>query len=339
MPRTVVTGGAGFVGGHLCRALRAADHDVVAVDNLCTGGRHQVADLLEDPRFALLEHDVVEGVPVAGPVDVVLHFASPASVPEYLARPVETLRVGSEGTRHALELARTNQARFLLASTSEIYGDPLEHPQRETYWGNVNSVGPRAVYDEAKRYAEALTMAYHRVHGLDTKIVRIFNTFGPGLLPADGRVVSNFLAQAMAGEPLTVYGAGTQTRSFCFVDDEVRGILALLASDWVGPMNIGNPDEHTVAELAELVLEVTGSASRARFVDLPKTTPSTPPRHHVGPGGARLVTAGRPAHRARADLRVVSLRVGDAVTAAKTARPGRLARHDVSGRRAGPRSS
>ena len=253
---------------------RAADHEVVAVDNLCTGGRDQITDLLDDPGFTLLEHDVVEGVPVSGPVDAVMHFASPASVPEYLARPVETLRVGSEGTRHALELARTNRARFLLASTSEIYGDPLEHPQRESYWGNVNPVGPRAVYDEAKRYAEALTITYHRAHGLDTKIVRIFNTFGPGLLPGDGRVVSNFLAQAMAGEPLTVYGAGTQTRSFCFVDDEVRGILALLASDWVGPMNIGNPDEYTVAELADLVLEVTGSDSQLRFVDLPEDDPT-----------------------------------------------------------------
>jgi dTDP-glucose 4,6-dehydratase len=274
MPRAVVTGGAGFVGGHVCRALRRAGYEVVAVDDLSTGSRDQVADLLEGPGFTLLEHDVVTGLPVTGPVDAVLHLASAASVPQYLARPVETLRVGSEGTRHALELAREHQARFLLASTSEIYGDPLEHPQRESYWGHVNPVGPRAVYDEAKRYAEALTMAYHRTHGVDTKIVRIFNCFGPGLAPGDGRVVSNFLAQAMAGEPLTVYGAGSQTRSFCYVDDEVRGILALLASDWVGPMNIGNPDEHTILELAELVLDVTGSPSTLRFVDLPIDDPT-----------------------------------------------------------------
>jgi dTDP-glucose 4,6-dehydratase len=274
MPRTVVTGGAGFVGGHLCRALRGEGHDVVAVDDLSTGSRDQVADLLGDPGFRLIEHDVVEGIPVDGPVDAVLHLASPASVPQYLARPVETLRVGSEGTRNALELARAHRARFLLASTSEIYGDPLEHPQRESYWGHVNPVGPRAVYDEAKRYAEALTMAFHRTHSVDTKIVRIFNCFGPGLAPGDGRVVSNFLAQAMAGEPLTVYGTGQQTRSFCYVADEVRGILALLGSDWVGPMNIGNPEEHTIVELAELVLEVTGSRSELRFVDLPVDDPT-----------------------------------------------------------------
>lgn len=274
MSRTVVTGGAGFVGGHLCRALRTAGHDVVAVDDLSTGSRDQVADLLDDASFTLVVHDVVDGIPVSGPVDAVLHLASPASVPQYLARPVETLRVGSEGTRNALELARAHRARFLLASTSEIYGDPLEHPQRESYWGHVNPVGPRAVYDEAKRYAEALTMAYHRTHGVDTKIVRIFNCFGPGLAPGDGRVVSNFLAQAMAGEPLTVYGTGQQTRSFCYVADEVRGILALLGSDWIGPMNIGNPEEHTIVELAELVLEITGSRSELRFVDLPVDDPT-----------------------------------------------------------------
>jgi dTDP-glucose 4,6-dehydratase len=274
MPRAVVTGGAGFLGGHVCRALRAAGHEVVAVDNLSTGQRHQVADLLDDPGFTLLERDVVLGLDVDGPVDAVLHLASPASVPEYLARPLETLRVGAEGTRHALEVARAHEARFLLASTSEVYGDPLEHPQREAYWGHVNPVGPRAVYDEAKRYAEALTMAYHRAQGVDTKIVRVFNCYGPGLLPGDGRVVSNFLRQAMAGEALTVYGDGTQTRSFCYVEDEVRGILALLASDWTGPMNLGNPDEHTVLELAKLVLEVTGSASPIRFAELPDDDPT-----------------------------------------------------------------
>jgi len=274
MPRAVVTGGAGFLGGHICRALRADGYEVVAVDNLSTGQRDQVAELLADPGFTLLEHDVVQGLSVEGPIDAVLHLASPASVPEYLARPLETLRVGAEGTRHALELARGAGARFLLASTSEIYGDPLEHPQREAYWGHVNPVGPRAVYDEAKRYAEALTMAYHRAQGVDAKIVRVFNCYGPGLLPGDGRVVSNFLSQAMAGEAITVYGDGTQTRSFCYVDDEVRGILALLASDWSGPMNIGNPDEQTVLELAKLVLEVTGSASAISFADLPDDDPT-----------------------------------------------------------------
>ena len=274
MARAVVTGGAGFIGSHLCTALRARGEEVVAVDNLSTGERDNVTHLLGDPGFAFLERDVIDGLAVDGPVDAVLHFASAASVPEYLARPLETLRVGAEGTRHALELARDRGARFLLASTSEIYGDPLVHPQPEDYWGNVNPVGPRSVYDEAKRYGEALTMAYHRTHGVDTKIVRIFNCFGPGLLPGDGRVVSNFLVQAMAGEPLTVYGDGTQTRSFCFIDDEVRGILALLDSPWNGPMNIGNPDEHTVLELAKLVLEVTGSSSPIAFADLPDDDPT-----------------------------------------------------------------
>jgi dTDP-glucose 4,6-dehydratase len=274
MGRVVVTGGSGFLGAHVCRGLLAAGREVVAVDDLSSGDRGQVADLLDDPGFQLVEADVVRGVPAEGPVDAVLHLASPASPPAYLARPVETLRVGAEGTRHALELARTNRARFLLASTSEVYGDPLEHPQPEGYWGHVNPVGPRSVYDEAKRYAEALTMAYHRAHDVDTKIVRIFNCYGPGLLPGDGRVVSNFLVQAMNGDPLTVFGDGTQTRSFCYVDDEVRGILALLDSDWIGPMNLGNPDEHTVLEIAKLVIDITGSSSPIVFGDLPDDDPT-----------------------------------------------------------------
>ena len=274
MARAVVTGGAGFLGSHVCTTLRARDQEVVAVDDLSTGERGNLAHLLDDPGFTFREADVIDGLEVDGPVDAVLHLASAASVPEYLSRPLETLRVGAEGTRHALELARDRGARFLLASTSEIYGEPLVHPQTEDYWGNVNPVGPRSVYDEAKRYAEALTMAYHRTHGIDTKIVRIFNCFGPGLLPGDGRVVSNFLVQAMAAEPLTVYGDGTQTRSFCFVDDEVRGIIALLDSAWIGPMNIGNPDEHTVLELAKLVLEVTGSSSAIAFAELPDDDPT-----------------------------------------------------------------
>jgi dTDP-glucose 4,6-dehydratase len=271
--RAVVTGGGGFLGSHLCDLLRARGWEVVAVDNFLTGNRANLEHLADDAKFSLLEHDVIDGIPVDGPVDAVLHLASPASPPEYLAHPFATLEVGSVGTRHALELARTNGARFLLASTSEIYGDPLVHPQPESYFGNVNSVGPRAVYDEAKRYAEAITMAYHREHGVDTKIVRIFNTFGPRLNPADGRVVSNFLAQAMRGEPLTVYGDGKQTRSFCYVSDEVEGLVALLESDHVGPMNIGNPAEFTMLELAELVRELTGTASELRFEPLPADDP------------------------------------------------------------------
>jgi dTDP-glucose 4,6-dehydratase len=272
MPRAVVTGGAGFIGSHLCRVLRERDWEVVAVDDLSTGRADHVA-ALEGPGFSLVVHDVVDGIPVDGVIDAVLHFASAASPPEYLARPLETLAVGSTGTRNALELARAHSARFLLASTSEVYGDPLEHPQRETYWGNVNPVGVRSVYDEAKRFGEALTMAYRRTHGVDTRIVRIFNTYGPHLEPGDGRVVSNFLARAMAGSPLTVYGDGSQTRSFCYVDDEVDGLLALLDGSWTTPMNIGNPDEHTVLALAELVLEVTGSSSEIVHAELPSDDP------------------------------------------------------------------
>jgi dTDP-glucose 4,6-dehydratase len=273
MPRAVVTGGAGFLGSHLCDALRARDWEVVAVDNFLTGRAENVAHLADDPGFTLVEHDVIDGIPVAGAVDAVLHFASPASPPDYLAHPIATLEVGAIGTRHALDLAHAHGARFLVASTSEIYGDPLVHPQPESYFGNVNSVGPRAVYDEAKRYGEAITMAYHRLHALDTKIVRIFNTYGPRLAPADGRVVSNFLVQALRGEPFTIYGDGKQTRSFCYVDDEVGGILALLDSDHVGPMNIGNPDEFTVLELAGLVQELTGVPRDPVFVALPTDDP------------------------------------------------------------------
>jgi dTDP-glucose 4,6-dehydratase len=273
MPRAVVTGGGGFIGSHLVRALLDGGYDVVAVDDFSTGRRDNLAELAGDVGFTLVEHDVTCGVPVDGPVDAVLHFASPASPPAYLARPLETLAVGSEGTRHALELARTRGARFLLASTSEVYGDPLVHPQPEHYLGNVSSTGPRSVYDEAKRFAEAITMAYRRTFGTDTKIARIFNTYGPGMAPGDGRVVTNFIEQALAGRPLTVYGDGTQTRSFCWVDDEVRGILALLHSDWSGPMNIGNPDEFSVLELAHLVLEVSGCPGSVVFDRLPVDDP------------------------------------------------------------------
>lgn len=272
MPRAVVTGGAGFIGSHLCRVLRDREWDVVAVDNLSTGRADHV-DALRGDGFTLVVHDVVDDIPVDGPIDAVLHFASAASPPEYLARPLETLAVGSTGTRNALDLARDRGARFLLASTSEVYGDPVEHPQRETYWGNVNPVGPRSVYDEAKRFSEALTMAYRRTHGVDTSIARIFNTYGPHLEPGDGRVVSNFLAQAMRGDALTVYGDGTQTRSFCYVEDEVHGLLALLDSSWGDPMNIGNPDEYTVLELAQLVVELTGTQSDIVHADLPTDDP------------------------------------------------------------------
>jgi dTDP-glucose 4,6-dehydratase len=259
MPRAVVTGGAGFLGSHLCAQLLDRGYEVVAVDNLLTGRRTNLVDLVGRDGFSFVDADVIDGIPVEGPVDAVLHFASPASPPEYLRLPFETLDVGSIGTRHALELARSNGARFLLASTSEIYGDPEVHPQPETYWGNVNSIGPRSVYDEAKRFAEALAMAYLRYHDLDVKIARIFNTMGPRMKPEDGRVVSNFLVQAIEGRPLTVYGDGTQTRSFCFVEDEAAGLIALLESDHRGPMNIGNPGEFTILELAEMVRTVTGA--------------------------------------------------------------------------------
>jgi len=273
MPRAVVTGGAGFLGSHLCEALRARGWDVVAIDSLLTGQRENLESIDGDPGFEFIEHDVTEYVSVDGPVDAVLHFASPASPRDYLEYPIKTLKVGSLGTHNTLGLAKDKAARYLLASTSEIYGDPLVHPQPESYWGNVNPVGPRGVYDEAKRFAEAIALAYHRAHGLDVKIVRIFNTMGPRLRSGDGRVVSNFLNQAIDGKPLTVYGDGKQTRSFCYVADEVRGILALLDSTWTGPMNIGNPDEFTVLELAELVLEVTGSTSEITFDELPVDDP------------------------------------------------------------------
>ena len=273
--RALVTGGAGFLGSHLCRALMARGWDVVAADNLLTGRRANVADLDGHAAFTFVEHDVTQPLALGGPVDAVLHFASPASPPDYLAHPLETLAVGSAGTRCTLELARAKGARYLLASTSEVYGDPLVHPQPETYWGNVNPVGPRSVYDEAKRFAEATATAYRTAAGVDVRIVRIFNTFGPYLRPGDGRAVPNFLDQALSGRPLTVYGDGTQTRSFCYVDDEVRGILALLDSDYAeGPVNIGNPGEHTILELAEVVLDVTGSESPIVFEPLPVDDPA-----------------------------------------------------------------
>ena len=270
--RILITGAAGFLGSHLCDRFRREGHSVVAIDNYITGTPENLAHLLGD-GFELVQHDVTEYVHVPGVLDGILHFASPASPTDYLELPIQTLKVGSLGTHKALGLAKAKQARFLLASTSEVYGDPLVHPQPESYWGNVNPIGPRGVYDEAKRFAEALTMAYRRAHGVDTRIVRIFNTYGPRMRPGDGRVVSNFIVQALRGEPLTVYGDGGQTRSFCYVSDEVEGIYRLFMSDITGPVNIGNPDEFRVGELADLVLELTGSSSEIRHLPLPEDDP------------------------------------------------------------------
>jgi dTDP-glucose 4,6-dehydratase len=273
-PRAVVTGSAGFLASHISERLIDSGWDVVGLDNMLTGRMENMAGLLTRPEFTFERYDVTNYLHVTGAVDAVLHFASPASPQDYLEHPIKTLKVGSLGTHNALGLALAKRARFLLASTSEVYGDPLVHPQPETYWGNVNPIGPRGVYDEAKRFAEAITLAYHRAHGLDVRIVRIFNTYGPRLRPADGRVVSNFLVQAMEGKPLTIYGDGQQTRSFCFVDDLVTGILGLLRSDQTGPMNIGNPNEFTILELAQAVLDVTGSTSEIAFEPLPTDDPT-----------------------------------------------------------------
>jgi dTDP-glucose 4,6-dehydratase len=273
MARVVITGGAGFLGSHLCDRLLDRGDEVVVLDNLSTGAVANIEHLFERPGFTFVEHDVSGYVWVPGPVDVVMHFASPASPVDYLELPIQTLKVGSLGTHNTLGLAKAKGAKYFLASTSEVYGDPEVHPQPETYWGHVNPIGPRGVYDEAKRFAEAMTMAYHRVHDLDVRIVRIFNVYGPRMRPGDGRVVSNFLVQALQGKPLTVYGDGSQSRSFCYVDDEIRGFLALLDADTTGPLNIGNPGEFTMLELADLVLEVTGSSSEVVFEDLPVDDP------------------------------------------------------------------
>ncbi len=274
----LVTGGAGFLGSHLCRHLLGRGDSVVCLDDFSTGQRENVAELLTNPRFILVEADVTRldrqalEFDVAS-LDAVAHLASPASPPDYHRLPLETLRVGSAGTEHALELAREAGARFVLASTSEVYGDPLVHPQRETYWGNVNPIGRRSVYDESKRYAEALTIAYERVHGVNVGIVRIFNTYGPGMRPHDGRVVTSFITQALTGTPLTLYGDGAQTRSFCFPDDLVRGLVAMIDAEHTGPINLGNPREQTVAELATLILKLTGSASVIEWHRLPQDDP------------------------------------------------------------------
>ncbi len=271
--RAVVTGGAGFLGSHLCERLLGDGWEVLALDNFLTGAPTNVEHLLGQAGFRLLRADVTDYVHVAGPVDAVLHLASPASPIDYLQLPIATMKVGSIGTLHALGLAKEKRARFLLASTSETYGDPLIHPQAESYWGNVNPVGPRGVYDEAKRFAEALTMAYRRTHGLDTAIARIFNTFGPRMRPDDGRAIPTFIRQALADEPLTVAGDGSQTRSICYVDDLVRGIVALLYSDLAGPVNIGNPHELSMLDLATWIRDLTGSRSEIQFVPRPEDDP------------------------------------------------------------------
>ena len=272
--RAVVTGGAGFLGSHLCETLLATNYEVLCLDNFVTGVPANVAHLMEDPNFRLVRADVTDYVHVGDHVDAVLHFASPASPIDYLELPIHTLKVGSIGTLHALGLAREKSARFLLASTSETYGDPLVHPQAESYWGNVNPVGPRGVYDEAKRFAEALTMAYRRTHGVDTAIVRIFNTYGPRMRPRDGRAIPTFIRQALRDEPITVAGDGSQTRSVCYVTDLVTGILRLLHSTEAGPVNIGNPTELTVLQLAETVRDIVGSSSPITFVPRPVDDPS-----------------------------------------------------------------
>ncbi len=271
--RILITGGAGFLGSHLCDRFIGEGHEVVCIDNLITGNRDNIAHLFGDPKFKFIHHDVTEYLYVAGPLDYVLHLASPASPIDYLELPIQTLKVGAMGTHKVLGLAKDKKARFFLASTSEVYGDPLVHPQPESYWGNVNPIGPRGVYDEAKRFAEALVMAYHRVHKMETRIARIFNTYGPRMRPQDGRVVSNFIMQALRGKPLTVYGDGSQTRSFCYADDLVEAIARLLFSDETQPVNIGNPLEMSVLELAKLVQEISGSEVGIVMEPLPTDDP------------------------------------------------------------------
>lgn len=273
MPRTLITGGAGFLGSHLCERFLQEGHEVICMDNLITGSTDNIAHLIGHERFSFIKHDVTLYTYIPGALDFVLHFASPASPIDYLKYPIQTLKVGAHGTHTALGLAKAKGARFLLASTSEVYGDPLIHPQPETYWGNVNPVGIRGVYDEAKRFAEAMTMAYHRYHGVETRIVRIFNTFGPRMRLDDGRALPAFMAQALRGEDLTVFGDGSQTRSFCYVDDLVEGIYRLAMSDISEPVNIGNPDEITIREFAEEVVRLTGGTSKITYHPLPADDP------------------------------------------------------------------
>jgi len=273
MSRVLITGGAGFIGSHLCERFLDDGHDVICMDNLVTGSADNIAHLFPNSRFSFVPQDVTNYIYVKGQIDAILHFASPASPIDYLELPIQTLKVGSLGTHKALGLAKEKNARFLLASTSEVYGDPLVHPQKEDYWGNVNPIGPRGVYDEAKRFAEAMTMAYRRVHGVQTRIVRIFNTYGPRMRLRDGRVVPNFISQALKNEDLTVYGDGKQTRSFCFVSDLVDGIVRLLNSERNDPVNIGNPTELTVLKFAHRIIALTGSRSKVAYKPLPVDDP------------------------------------------------------------------
>ena len=271
--RILITGGAGFIGSHLCDRFLAEGHEVVCLDNLLTGSTDNIAHLAGNRKFSFFHHDVTNYIFVEGEIDAILHFASPASPVDYQNFPIQTLKVGSLGTHKALGLAKEKKAKFLLASTSEVYGDPLTHPQREDYWGNVNPIGPRGVYDEAKRFAEAMTMAYYRYHGVDTRIARIFNTYGPRMRLNDGRVVPNFICQALRGKNLTIYGDGSQTRSFCYIDDLVEGIVRLLFSSETEPVNLGNPGEFTILEFARVILEVTGGKSRTVHKPLPVDDP------------------------------------------------------------------
>ncbi len=273
MPRVLITGGAGFLGSHLCDKFIGNGYDVICMDNLITGSPDNIAHLMGNARFRFIHHDVTEYMYVDGDLDAILHFASPASPLDYLRYPIQTLKVGSLGTHKALGLAKAKKARFLIASTSEVYGDPLVHPQQEEYWGNVNPVGSRGVYDEAKRFSEAITMAYHRYHGLDTRIVRIFNTYGPKMRIEDGRAIPAFMSQALLGEPITVFGDGSQTRSICYVDDLVEGIYRLLLSGENNPVNIGNPDEISMLDLAKEIIEISGSSSEIIFKSLPEDDP------------------------------------------------------------------
>ena len=273
MPRTLITGGAGFLGSHLCDCLLERGHEILCMDNFITGSRGNIGHI-KNHRFCLIEHNITQYIEVEGPLDYILHFASPASPIDYLEFPIQTLKVGSLGTHNALGLAREKKAKFLLASTSEVYGDPLVHPQEETYWGNVNPIGPRGVYDETKRFAEAITMAYHRIHGIDVKIARIFNTYGPRMRINDGRAIPNFLKQALTGKNLTVYGDGTQTRSFCYVSDLVKGIYRLLISDLNKPVNIGSSTEMTIQQMAGKILKICGGTqSKIIYTPLPEDDP------------------------------------------------------------------
>jgi dTDP-glucose 4,6-dehydratase len=273
MARYLVTGGAGFIGSHLCESFLSQGHEVLCMDNYSTGAKENIAPFLKNPRFRFIDHNISRYIEVQEPLDFILHFASPASPVDYLELPIPTLKVGALGTHNTLGLAKAKDAVFLLASTSEVYGDPLVRPQPEDYWGNVNPIGPRGVYDEAKRFAEAMTMAYHRYHGLKTRIVRIFNTYGPRMRLLDGRVVPNFIMQALKGEPLTVYGEGQQTRSFQYVDDLVAGLNKLLHAEYHLPVNIGNPNEMTVLEFAKKIIEITGSPSTIVYKPLPEDDP------------------------------------------------------------------